>query len=221
MVKKADLDQIAKKRRKREVTIRKNKKKIILGLICLIITIFLKRDTFATEKEINILNNTDQDIPMFIMEDLKKQYPNEHIIINEFGTAQSSIQPRIVWFELIEKKTTATNVLAKQEFIMSVAKGATKQLSNKVSVSLSATPVDMKGYLSLGGTIVKEYDTTQTFEGPSENSPYNSRMYYVKFYEDRGTYYGRWATDMGAANTESGTWTSPKYYVEYSVDING
>lgn len=148
----------------------------------MIITIFLKRDTFATEKEINILNNTDQDVPMFIMEDLKKQYPNEHIIINEFGTAQPSIQPRIVWFELIEKKTTATNVLAKQEFIMSVAKGATKQL---------------------------------------ENSPYNSRMYYVKFYEDRGTYYGRWATDMGAANTESGTWTSPKYYVEYSVDING
>ena len=88
------------------------------------------------------------------------------------------------------KTTTQYNVMTKNEFIISVAKGQTIQLSS-----------------------------TTTFS-PEANSTANSREDRIKFYENQGTYtavrqFG--PTGMGFEEI-SGTWSEPVKYLQYSID---
>ena len=90
----------------------------------------------------------------------------------------------------VNKTTTQYNVMTKNEFIISVAKGQTIQLSSTTTFSLEA------------------------------NSTANSREYRIKFYENQGTYtavrqFG--PTGMGFEEI-SGTWSEPVKYLQYSID---
>ena len=80
--------------------------------------------------------------------------------------------------------------MTKNEFIISVAKGQTIQLSSTTTFSLEA------------------------------NSTANSREDRIKFYENQGTYtavrqFG--PTGMGFEEI-SGTWSEPVKYLQYSID---
>ncbi len=159
-------------------------------------------------------------IPQEKIEALAKDYPDTHITIINYQKSVPNITPNIWWFDLTEKKTTQTDVLAKNKFVISVARGATKTLSKTWSGSISPSCSFKAAFstLELGATITRSYSKSETFSGPPEGSPYNTREYRVKFYEDRGTFKGYYVSDAGNQQKKSGTWKSPSYYFEYSVD---
>ena len=87
-------------------------------------------------------------------------------------------------------------------------------------INYMKTAPDSMPYLSLNQTLTREFSTSETFVGPPEESSSNSREYRVKMFQDEGTYYGQGASDMGSIEYESGTWTNPTYYLEYTVDYS-
>ena len=92
-------------------------------------------------------------------------------------------------------------------------------VSRNKPISASAGSSYAKNSLNLTASLTKSYTKTETFSGPSASSAYNSRAYWVKFYQDKGTYTGQYLNDgVTAGGKESGTWTNPKYYAAYSVD---
>lgn len=208
------------------------KKAISLGLtlvmaLAISVPVFAANDSGNQRKQ---LTNCDRitiapeahNIPQHIIDDIVKANPDCAITIYNWVEATPNVAPRIVLPGKITKTTTATNALQSDKFVISVARGSTKKLTTTWRGSLSASCSDaiVKLSLSLNGTIERTYTTEITFNGPPEGSSYNSRYYGVKFYEDRGTFKETdRCTDMGQKLPDkSGTWTSPKYYLEYSVD---
>ncbi|MBN2444977.1 MAG: hypothetical protein JXJ04_26720 [Spirochaetales bacterium] len=162
-----------------------------------------------------------------IINDLVESNPDASAInLNDVAIAETTPdQTRYQWYDLwISWKTTKTrtisNILAKTSFVCSVAKGETYQLSSTWEQSLSAS-ISGTYYasFSLSSTIKKTYTKSYTFSGPPESSSYNSRLYYVKFYEHRGN----WAQEVKGWPSNhisyySGTYKEPSYYASYSVD---
>ena len=168
-----------------------------------------------------MLASTVQNIPQDIVNDLASSYPGSVVTITAWGEATPTPAPRIVWLDILSKSTTARNVVAADNFIISVAKGASTTLSREWSASLNAecSVAEGIGALSLNSSITSTISVEQTFNGPPEESSNNSREYRMRFYEDQGTFVGQWASDMGASGSSfNGTWSNPTKYAQYSVD---
>ena len=129
----------------------------------------------------------------------------------------------VVWngFQVVSKTTTRTNYAVNDHFIISVAKGQTITLGTKKTFSLknSVTGKATASELELSGTLTAEYSASSTWQGPPEDSVYNGREYRVKFYENQGTYTG-YSVLAGILidELESGTWSEPSRYLQYSRD---
>lgn len=181
-----------------------------------------------------IIENTNQKIPDYIIKDLIKDNPDAgQITITEFSSMSQTnnsnnmvITPMYVnYYSDVVKVTTASNVLAKDSFVTSVARGQTQTLSNTWSGTLSCTISGKIDYASLGitGSLTKTYTKTDVFNGPPESSNYNCREFRVKFYQNQGTYTDKYHTDFSGSVVvipESGNWTEPSYYLAYSIDKN-
>ncbi|MDR2021924.1 MAG: hypothetical protein LBQ71_01430 [Hungatella sp.] len=176
---------------------------------------------YAAQASVSIEPNA-VNVPQDLVQELAAEYPDAHITITGYKEADPAITPRIWWFDLTEKKTTQSDVEAKDSFVISVARGGTKTLSKTWTGSLSPTCSykNAQNSLSLNATITRTYSKTEKFEGPSNSSSYNSREFRVKFYEDRGTFKGQYVSDAGDSQQKSGTWKSPTKFLEYSVDRN-
>lgn len=121
------------------------------------------------------------------------------------------------------KTTKETNVLEKNTFICSVAKGeqnSTLQTTFKESISGSASggiPL-----AKLGITAALEYTVRpeRVFNGPNEDSPYNSREFRVRLYADKGSYTATKTCVPPFQTIEYiiGNWTDPSCWISYSVD---
>ena len=144
----------------------------------------------------DIAIDSDVEIPENILEELQNEYPDAvQITIYGYYEVPEPTVPEIApqYVDKISKAnktTTQYNVMTKNEFIISVAKGQTIQLSSTTTFSLDA------------------------------NSTANSREYRIKFYENQGTYtavrqFG--PTGMGFEEI-SGTWSEPVKYLHYSID---
>lgn len=134
--------------------------------------------------------------------------------------------------------------MTNQTFLISVAKGETLTLSNSVTVSGTVSysysvEAGIKSVIntqwtgSASGTISKTWGTTETYTGPSETSPYNSRNYYsaaqydlynvtVKKYDvykvyNGGIYYGTQTYYVGSQTVNDVK--KPKI-IKYSIDTN-
>lgn len=177
--------------------------------------------TYAAPASVSIEPNA-VNVPQNLVQELAAEYPDAHITITGYKEAAPAISPRLWWFVLTEKKTTQYDALAKDSFVISVARGATKTLSKTWTGSLSpsCSYKNAEASLSLNATITRTYSKSETFNGPSEDSSYNSREFRVKFYEDRGTFKGEYVSDVGDSQPKSGTWKSPTKFLEYSVDLN-
>lgn len=179
-----------------------------------------------------IIENTDLEIPDYIIQELIRDNPDAgQIIITEYSNIGQSnelhdfiAQPMSVnYYTDVLKTTTAYDVLAKDVFVTSVARGQTQTLSYNWSETLSCSISGNIDYISLGitGSITKSYSKTDVFAGPPEDSGYNSREYRVKFFEDRGTYTANLHTDFPGwviVIPESGNWAAPSRYLAYSIN---
>lgn len=126
------------------------------------------------------------------------------------------------------KKRHQNSEVGKISFITSVAKGATITLSTTWTDSLAASVVGKLTVfdLDLKFSVSKTYHTTFTFNGPPENSQYNSRIYKEKFYHNIGTWtaieHSGFSGSAGMMTREvSGKYTEPTHTIMTSQDIYG
>lgn len=121
-----------------------------------------------------------------------------------------------------KKKGKKKESKAKDEFVISVAKGQMVELGYRFSASLSASLSG--GYhdyvrLNLAGKITCAISASSIYKGPPERSSENTRLYYIRFMEYSGKYvqYKKWP-DGSTTETRSGTFKEPSRYFSVSVD---
>ncbi len=170
-------------------------------------------------------------VPDEVIQDIIRTNPDAgQITLLEYGTFnKNNIEPYAIntkrYFNIV-KNVTKSDILVKDSFVTSVAKGQSKTLSASWTESLSCSISGEISSTKLGisKSISKTYTKTDRFDGPPENSPYNSREFRVKFYQDKGTYTADWIDGNCATfctqGTESGSYTEPTYFYAYSVDRN-
>lgn len=119
-------------------------------------------------------------------------------------------------------KTYATrNVLESDRFMASCAKGQTKTVTTTITSSLSSTysNIPVGTGLELNGTISSSISVGTTLTGPPEGSPYNTREYRTKFYQNTGDWVQiNWLN--GNPITLRGTFKEAAYYTDYSKDTS-
>lgn len=130
----------------------------------------------------------------------------------------------------IDKKVTVTekDVALERHLVMSVAKGASTTLSTEFSKTLSSSVklvvgkavAPTSGELGISGSVTAKISVTKTFNGPPENSPHNSRSFYIQFYGNKGEWSATAVWEFNQANRPkvSGTWTKPTSWAEFSLD---
>lgn len=196
-------------------------------------TAFAKEGGNQTKQPKVIISDTAASVPNNVIQDIIKENPDAgQITITDFGTSDinksyTSYQPMAlaagISYTNVVKSQTQSGVLAKSSFVISVAKGQSLEIGYSWSSSLSCSitgGID-KNSLGITGSITSSFSATQKFDGPSEGSAYNSRSYYVRFYENRGTYTAT-CRDSSLGTTisypVSGSYTEPAFYVSYSID---
>ncbi len=124
-------------------------------------------------------------------------------------------------------RITNHNFKIKEKFLASVAKGMKSTLGSSVTVSDQAsfsasveadflTFVKAKVHASYGISFFHTVDAHYEFQGPPEESTYNSRSYYVAIVNDVG-YYKVWKQ---RSDKKIVKFRAPKSYVIYSVDAS-
>lgn len=162
---------------------------------------------------------------VYEVKELKKyKEPIEKIKLQK----DAEITPQWMWYDLIINCTTyytrTSESFVRDDFIISVAKGATKSLTSTWSSTISSS-VSGTAYASvsagLTSSITCSHSKTETWSGPPESSSYNCREYRVKFYRYNGTWLQE-ATGWPSGHTSyyNGTFTEPSRYLEYSRDLN-
>ena len=186
--------------------------------------------------QVNISNDA-LGVPDDIIYDLIKENPDAGVInITDYGVAEQSpelpeIEPAAVYYGEVTTTTKVTTPerLVKDEFKFSVAKGEEVTLSKTYEGSLTGNVTGIpfkKASIGASITIKATYEKGTTYNGPSENSIYNSREFRMKFYEEVGEYTqtrmsylvfeGRIIAEE--EQTTSGTYNKPTRYLSYSID---
>ena len=193
-------------------------------------------------QETIVLNPNGLSIPQEVIQDLKESNPDAGLItIYEYGEVQSvqdrNIQsnnspsallpPTYVYRITSSKSVTQSDVLVKDEFKFSVAKGEDVTLSQTYTGSLkgsiSGSPWD-KGAIGAEITITAQYTKGTKYSGPPESSIYNTREFRMKFYEERGTWrqirdaISTITQEVIATETKTGNYNKPTRFVSYSLD---
>lgn len=142
--------------------------------------------------------------------------------IDESNVPQQTIQPRLDW--TITYPTTLTllssNVVMKDDFIISVAKGETSQLSVEYNVTVDQKISGSYYTLSaeLKSSVTAKFLISKIWTGPSEGSGYNSREFRVKYYGNKYNYVQQRLLDGYVSGTKEGKVTKPTKYLSYSID---
>lgn len=144
--------------------------------------------------------------------------------VAELGNSDDAIAAPANAVEPYIYKTTKKEISDKyvdaNYFIISVAKGETVRLSKTFSKTCrlditSGVPLDST---KIGSDITFTRMIFHEYTGPGEDSPYNSRSFYVKFYVQDY----EWRQERYIYNTlemwSEGTATIPKGYEAYSID---
>lgn len=216
------------------------KTKISLLVLCLATTCIISSPVYAysvsedntgqNSKPNIILDNKNLNVPSDIILDIIKENPDAgNIIIYDYydsaNESNTNITPSSLWrIKDLKKTVKQSNVVGKDSFVISVAKGQTSTLSSTWSASLSASATGELNVakLNLTAKVEKTYSSSYKFNGPPESSTYNSREYRVKFYQNKGTYTAVYSSGIpgsgGAWHPVSGNYTEPTKYAAYSID---
>lgn len=184
-------------------------------------------------------------IPQKVIEDLKNSNPRAGLItiygyyevsekINEASSYKNQTTlkmgiipppPRYVYIN----STTVTDaeVLAKDEFKFSVARGEEVTLTQAYEGSLKGTISGIpfnKGAIGAEITIKAVYQKGTKYSGPPQGSIENCREFRMKFYEERGTWkqikesYSVVTNKLIGSETKTGTYKKPTKFLSYSID---
>ncbi|UJW56225.1 hypothetical protein HXZ66_01765 [Bacillus sp. A116_S68] len=119
------------------------------------------------------------------------------------------------------------------KFLTSVARGQTKKLGEKITVT-NSKKFGVKGGVklpsqvsaevsgSIGKTKTKTYNKTVTFSGPPSKSSAYSRNFYNTPFSDTGTWKAVYKPLIGSSKTYQGTYNEPSKqdpFIEWSRDI--
>ena len=202
-------------------------KKIASLAVCIMLMVCCITTVAVAEAKVTIMPEA-ADIPKDMVQEIVESNPGYDITIYEWGNVESgqTADPNVIiigsiGFDVVTKTTKKSNVVADDRFIISVAKGQTITLGTKKSFSLknSVTGKATAANLGLEGTLTVEYTASSTWSGPPESSSYNSREYRVKLFENQGTYTGyQKLNGVRIGDLQSGEWTEPSRYAQYSRD---
>ena len=175
-----------------------------------------------------VIEDTAKEIPFEIIQKIIRENPDAgQITIIDYGEAQKEsrdIQPRLVrGYSEVKKTYRVFNSTIDDLFVTSVAKCKTKKLGVAWSHTVSCSITGGIDEVSLGitGNVTKTYSEEDVFQGPPENSNYNSREFRVKFYVNKGTYTALAHDDLPGFVAKipiSGDFIEPAKYVAYSID---
>lgn len=192
--------------------------------------LIVMEDGFGNNVEFNIKKDLVPLISYDELMNISKNHPDADVInihniiepnIDDIETAPNAIinpPPRN-----ISKKYTSYYKNIGQSFVTSVARGATKSFSKSVTYSVngSVTGQLSASELSIAGSASETYTTTRIFEGPSENSRYRTRNFYIRWEGHEGTYSAEvFIPSQMGWNWTSGSFVEPRRGIEYSTDTN-
>ncbi len=191
--------------------------------------------------KVNLFKNAI-DIPEEIILDIVSSNPEAGIInVYDWGRAEENnlrdtadselpvVDRNGYMYYLVrtEKTVTNANAVGKEEFKFSVAKGEETTLTEEFSASLSGnftgSPYE-SSQLGVSGTITGKYAKGTKYSGPPESSPYNSRQFWLRFYEERGNYtqykdyYNAEDSAYLFTTSTSGTYKKATTWASYSID---
>lgn len=154
---------------------------------------------------------------------------NQVAAVNSLTAVNSEASPSLIfpdYHTYVSKTYNSYGAYNLTQFVTSVARGATYSFSSSRSFTISANvtggakAVD----ISVNASMTRTYSTTYTFNGPSESSQYTTRMFYIDWYTDNGSYH-RYCLDESTTPYPTLVWEqygdfyAPAYYVEYSRDL--
>lgn len=217
--------------------------KLQILLLSLVLILSMTTSTYAADYSPGMPKITIEpgasNIPDYVIEDIINSNPDaKAITIHEWvdnskqaqtlgSSENSSITPNIripMAHKLLSKTTTARNYVAKDDLVISVAKGETVYLKKEwtSTVNASVTGGGTISLLGLNASITAKYSVGHEFKGPPESSPYNSRDFKIKIYADKGTYTAyRYPVGLDQEPYReyySGNWVNPTSWSSYSVD---
>ena len=178
------------------------------------------------------------DIPDDLLSDIVSSHPDSgEIIIYNWGCAEETqptgglAVPKSLTYSIVRTQKTVTDASAvkSEVFKFSVGKGEEVTLSytmsSTVSGSVTGTPYDA-GQIGYNTSITGYFSAGVTYHGPSESSPYNSRQYWLRFFEERGNYTqyrdyynGADSSYLYTIGPTSGTYKKPTTWASYSIDL--
>lgn len=164
--------------------------------------------------------------------DIRAAIPEDRqVIILDFGTETDYTQPLPQLFWTYHHHTSSSDfVLLEELFFDTCAKGARGPAAQRLHHTVAAhlTGAEEKHLHGLRATDAAHLNTTLTVDipadymlsGPEEGTPYNSRVYYVRVYGERGTLNAEadpWL--WGHSETFTVEYTRPLIWVLYAVDL--
>ncbi len=217
----------------------------IVFLIIFLLSIgIVSADTSTSTGPIITLSGTGRNVPAAVIAQLVQDYPNAGAIhITKWSPAEQNTtdvantndfvpSPWILSVSSLSTSTLNTDVTLDDKHIISCAKGVTKTLTTTFnhtissSVSLSTSigndllPIATAFQLGVDNSENVTISTTVVYNGPPEESEYNSREFRVRWYGDTGIWTGSVHSRLNYSITETiaGTWTMPVGSTEYAVD---
>lgn len=164
--------------------------------------------------------------------DIRTAVPeNCRVTILDYGTKTNYTQPLPQLFWRYHHHTSSSDFVLLEEFFFDTcAKGArgpaAQELHQTVAATLNST--EERHLNGLRAADAAHLNTTLTVDipgdymlsGPEEGTPYNSRVYYVRVYGERGTLNAE-ATPWlwGEAEAFTAKYTRPLIWVLYAVDL--
>lgn len=168
-----------------------------------------------------------------LIEIAKSHEKNSTIIIHEVIYFEESIRnlhsvvSPLNWGVENRYETTlgswGSEVLASDYFVTSVARGAEETYTTSFNFSLSAGYTGnpfLVSEVALSSSISASYEASYTFKGPSEDSPYSSMEYRIKFFEQSGDWTQKQYMYDHVVGIRTGTRTKPTRAIKYSQFVN-
>lgn len=210
-----------------------------LALFC-VLTI----PAYATSKPQIIIKDGATNVPQEVIDSLIEENPQAGVItIYGYGEFENNVKSSPVNTRPEQReanimygptRTTFSNVrrgvTLKKEFKFSVAKGQSVTIKKRFTTSFSGTangdPLEI-GKLGLTLKVEGMFEVGTTYNGPAENSQFNSRSFFIDIYGETGNYtQTRTKTTLieggqpigTVTETRQGTYKNPTTWRAYSAD---
>lgn len=155
-----------------------------------------------------------------VSDDMNPYIPNNNIRnISTFNNVSTSL---FSGYKYKTFKVASSEYAANNYFVISAAKGQSVRLTSRYTKTVTTNIIVGDAFIKgdIGGSVTAQYETSQTFSGPSESSSYNTREFRVQFYAKKisFTQYKLNSSNNQVIATKSGKASVPTRFALYSID---